>query len=280
MNYEERYASDCALVERALAASLASPDGLLQENVIDAMRYSLLGGGKRVRAILALEICAALGGSREDALPAACALEMVHAYSLIHDDLPCMDDDAMRRGKPSCHVVFGEATAVLAGDGLQTLAFETLSEQETVQKLGTARTLSLVRCLSQAIGEYGMLGGQTIDVQFEGEPLTRSQHRAMVGMKTGALLTAAAECGWICAGADENALSQVRRFGAAMGTAFQITDDILDVTGDASLLGKPVGSDEAAHKNTFVTLMGLENAEAEALRLQGEALLALKALCP
>ncbi len=279
MTYEERYQEDCTAVEAALAVSLAAPDDLLQKKVLDAMRYSLLGGGKRVRAVLALETCAALGGNRRDAIPAACALEMAHAYSLIHDDLPCMDDDDLRRGKPSCHVAFGEAAAVLAGDGLQTLAFETLSNEDTVQRLGAEKALLLVRCLAQAIGEYGMLGGQSIDVEYEGCPLTPAQHRAMAAMKTGALLTAAAETGCICAG-QKDAISAVRRFGAAIGEAFQVVDDILDVTGDAAALGKPVGSDAAEQKNTFVTMLGLSGAREKAELLCEEALSALSVLCP
>lgn len=280
MTYDVQYREDCDRVEKALSSFLTIPDGLLQSTVMKAMRYSVLGGGKRVRAVLALETCTALGGKREDALYAACALEMAHAYSLIHDDLPCMDDDALRRGKPSCHIAFGEGMAVLAGDGLQTIAFETLTCDEAVSALGSEKILLLTRCLSRAIGEYGMLGGQCIDVEYEGKPLTPAQHRNMVAMKTGALLTAAVECGCIAAGASKEQIELAWRFGQAIGTAFQITDDILDVTGDVALLGKPIGSDESAHKNTFVTMLGLDGARKEADRLQGEALKALAALCP
>jgi len=279
MTFHERLRTDIEAVESALDAAICLRSSS-QQVVIDAMRYSLLGGGKRIRAVLALEVCAALGGDRAAALPAACALEMVHAYSLIHDDLPCMDDDDLRRGKPSCHIAFGEAVAVLAGDGLQTCAFEHLSDGRAVSLLGAERALRLVRCISTAIGASGMLGGQTIDVTKEGVCLTPDAHREMVQMKTGALLRAAVECGCICAGAGEEKTALALRFGEAVGTAFQVTDDILDVEGDKDRLGKPVGSDADQKKNTFVTVLGLEGARAEEKRLYAEAQDVLSVLCP
>ncbi len=279
MGFDERYRQDLSLVESALEESL-SLRGVPQQTVLDAMRYSLLGGGKRIRAVLAMETCAALGGDPKKALPAACALEMVHAYSLIHDDLPCMDDDDLRRGKPSCHIAFGEAMAVLAGDGLQTRAFEILSDEPAVSLLGEGAALALVRCVSNAIGETGMLGGQAVDVEKEGLRLTPEEHRAMVRMKTGALLRAAVECGCICAGADEETKKTALLFGEAVGTAFQVTDDILDVEGTTEKLGKPVGSDEAENKNTFVTMLGIEGAKEEEKRLYGLARELLRTLCP
>jgi len=280
MNAGDRLREDREAIERALSAALDLPQLRLQKTVIEAMRYALLGGGKRIRGVLALETAEALGGSRASAMPAACALEMVHAYSLIHDDLPCMDDDDLRRGKPSCHIAFGEAMAVLAGDGLQTCAFELLSDGETVSLLGERRALALVRCISRAIGEAGMLGGQTADVENEGRRLSAEAHRAMVAMKTGALLCAAVECGCICADASAETTAEARRFGEAVGAAFQVTDDILDVVGDARTVGKPIGSDEAQAKNTFVTMLGLEGARAEERRLYAAARQSLARLCP
>jgi len=275
-----RYEADLAEVERALEETLSFPEDKLQRTVVDAMRYSVLGGGKRIRAVLALEVCKALGSDKQKAMIPACALEMVHAYSLIHDDLPCMDDDDMRRGKPSCHIKFGEDIAVLAGDGLQTLAFETLSSDSAVEKLGADKCIALVRCLSNAIGENGMLGGQTIDIMYEGKQLNEKDHREMAAMKTGALLTAAVECGCIAAGASKEQTDIAKRFGMAMGTAFQIIDDILDVVSDTETLGKPAGSDIKENKNTFVTMLGLEGAKAEAKKLTDESLELLGLLCP
>jgi len=275
-----RYEADLAEVERALEETLSFPEDKLQRTVVDAMRYSVLGGGKRIRAVLALEVCKALGSDKQKAMIPACALEMVHAYSLIHDDLPCMDDDDVRRGKPSCHIKFGEDIAVLAGDGLQTLAFETLSSDSAVEKLGADKCIALVRCLSNAIGENGMLGGQTIDIMYEGKQLNEKDHREMAAMKTGALLTAAVECGCIAAGASKEQTDIAKRFGMAMGTAFQIIDDILDVVSDTETLGKPAGSDIKENKNTFVTMLGLEGAKAEAKKLTDESLELLGLLCP
>jgi len=234
---------------------------IYQAPVMEAMRYSLLGGGKRIRAVLALEFCKAFSGDFKNAVPAACALEMVHAYSLIHDDLPCMDDDDMRRGKPSNHKQFGEALAVLAGDGLLTLAFETLSRDDTVGMLGAQKTVELIKTLSVASGEYGMLGGQVIDVLNEGKGLSDEAHSEMVSMKTGALIRAAVHCGCISGGADAEKTQKALEYADLIGRAFQITDDILDVIGDSAVLGKNVGSDEKDNKVTFVTVYGIEKAQ-------------------
>lgn len=271
MNFHEIWESDRALAEAALAQYTAYDEALGQYAVVQAMRYSLLGGGKRIRAVLALETCAALGGEKALALPAACALEMIHAYSLVHDDLPCMDDDDMRRGKPSCHRQFGEALAVLAGDGLQTLAFETVTGPQTVAMLGEGRALALVAVLARSAGVTGMLGGQTIDVCSEGKDLTPQQHSEMVAMKTGALLTASVHCGCIAAGADEIRCAQLLRCAGQIGLAFQITDDLLDVVGRPELLGKPTGSDQRAQKVTFVTVLGQEEAKQRAQQLYTQA---------
>ncbi|MFV0498121.1 MAG: polyprenyl synthetase family protein [Candidatus Fimivivens sp.] len=267
MQFEDQFAALQAQIENNLEAYTEYTQDMLQAPVLQAMRYSLLGGGKRIRAVLAVEICKAFGVAGEMAMPAACALEMIHAYSLIHDDLPCMDDDDMRRGKPSNHKQFGEGLAVLAGDGLLTLAFEIISSHETQRWLGTDRALALLRVLSRAAGAHGMLGGQVIDVLSEGQLLTLTQHHDMVAMKTGALICAAVHCGCIAAGASINQTDKALSFAQKIGLAFQITDDILDVTGDSAMLGKNIGSDEKAQKVTFVSLMGLEVAQKEAQAL-------------
>ena len=272
MNFEERYRQDRELVEQALDRATAFDAAIQQKTVMQAMRYSLLGGGKRIRAVLTLEFCRALGGNDSAALPPACAIEMVHAFSLIHDDLPCMDDDDLRRGRPTSHKVFGEAMAVLAGDGLLNLAYEHLSREETVRALPHGAALRLIRSLSGASGGYGMLGGQVIDVENEGKPAPLDQLRSMHAMKTGALIRSACEMGCISAGADTLILEKARQYAEKIGLGFQITDDIHDVAGDAQTLGKNAGSDEKGHKTTYVTLLGLEGAKREADRLFGEAL--------
>jgi len=253
---------------------------IYQAPVMEAMRYSLLGGGKRIRAVLALEFCTAFGAKKDLAFPAACALEMVHAYSLIHDDLPCMDDDDMRRGKPTNHKQFGEALAVLAGDGLLTLAFETLSRDDTLSMLGAKKSIELVKCLSFLSGEYGMLGGQVIDVLNEGNSISENVHSEMVSMKTGALIRAAVHCGCISADADAEQTIKALKYAKLIGKAFQITDDILDVIGDSTLLGKNVGSDEKDNKVTFVSLYGIDKAKQMADDCYGQALCILKELLP
>lgn len=271
MSFEKRFSELRALIEEKLNFYTEYDPAIGQALVMDAMRYSLLGGGKRIRAVLALEFCSAFGEKEELAIPAGCALEMVHAYSLIHDDLPCMDDDDMRRGKPSNHKKYGEAVAVLAGDGLLTLAFETLTRDDSVSLLGEKKALSLVKALAFSSGEYGMLGGQTIDVINEGKSLSEREHSDMVAMKTGALIKAAVHCGCISAGASSADTESALRYAEKIGRAFQITDDILDVTGDSAVLGKNTGSDEKDNKITFVTLYGLEKAQKMADELFNDA---------
>ncbi len=280
MRFEDAFSTLCAQVENHLQLLTEYDEGIMQAPVLEAMRYSLLGGGKRVRAVLAVAFCQAFGMPGELAMPAACALEMIHAYSLIHDDLPCMDDDDMRRGKPSNHKQFGEGLAVLAGDGLLTLAFEVVSSEETQRLLGADCALAMTRTLSKAAGEYGMLGGQVVDVTSEGKSLTLLQHRDMVAMKTGALIRAAVHCGCIAAGASTHQTDLAQSYAKKIGLAFQITDDILDVTGDSAVLGKNIGSDEKAHKVTFVSLLGLEAAQKEADRLFDSAQRDLAELFP
>lgn len=280
MNFETQLSHLRDEIEKQLQHYTAYSPAIGQARVMEAMRYSLLGGGKRIRAVLAIAFCQAFGKPAQLAMPAACALEMVHAYSLIHDDLPCMDDDDMRRGKPSNHKQFGEDVAVLAGDGLLTLAFEVLSDANTVDLLGAERTVNLTGVIARAAGEYGMLGGQVIDVLSEGKQLNLSEHQNMVAMKTGALICSAVHCGCICAGADTAQTERALAFGQKIGLAFQITDDILDVVGDSAVLGKNTGSDKKSDKVTFVSLMGLEVAKQKADALFAGALEDLAVLFP
>ena len=237
-----------------------------------AMKYSLLSGGKRIRPILLLEFYALCGGSGDSALNFAAALEMIHTYSLIHDDLPCMDNDDMRRGRPSCHKAFGEDTALLAGDALLTLAFKTAAETDGIP---ADRVLKAIAVLAENAGISGMVGGQVEDLAFEKSGATIDELRGMYLKKTSCLLSAGAVCGSILAGADEEELKYAAEYAEKLGLAFQIIDDILDCTSDEKTLGKPIGSDEKNGKTTYVTLLGIDGAKAEAERLSNEALTAL-----
>lgn len=223
-----------------------------QQELFDAMRYSLLAGGKRLRPMLTLALCEICGGSAEEALPFAAAVEMVHTYSLIHDDLPCMDNDDYRRGKPTNHKVYGEAVAVLAGDALLTAAFSQL----TAASLPAERVVRAVDALSRCAGELGMVGGQVLDINAETRLCTEQEVYDIQSRKTGALISAACQLGVIAAGGSDGQLRSAVRYAEAIGLAFQIEDDILDVIGDEKKLGKATGMDEA--KNTFVRLYGIE----------------------
>ncbi|MEN9903490.1 MAG: hypothetical protein RLZZ555_55 [Pseudomonadota bacterium] len=243
----------------------------------EAMRYAVLDGGKRLRPLLALATAEAVSGelppTGSAAWRAACALELIHAYSLVHDDLPCMDNDVLRRGKPTVHVRFGEAQAMLAGDALQALAFELLlPDDDSVDPVLAAR---LCRLLALASGWDGMAGGQAIDLAAVGSKLDQRQLEDMHRRKTGALLLASVEMGAACAGASATTLEALRRYGRALGLAFQVVDDILDVTADSATLGKTAGKDAAADKPTFVSLLGLEAAQAYADDLLAQAHAAL-----
>ena len=267
-----------AAVEAALSGWVASPGsaptpaGL--NTLSEAMRYAVLDGGKRLRPLLVLAACDAVAGNAEAALRAACAVELIHAYSLVHDDMPCMDNDVLRRGKPTVHIQFGEAQALLAGDALQALAFELLTpENNTVPPLMQAR---LCRLLAQAAGCQGMAGGQAIDLASVGLPLTLAELHDMHRLKTGALLQASVMLGAACGTVSVAAQDALRDFGAAVGLAFQIVDDILDVTGDAATLGKTAGKDLAQHKPTFVSLMGLPASMQKAQQLLAQALASLE----
>lgn len=246
-----------------------------EDIVHEAMKYSLSIGGKRIRPMLVLEFCRVCGGDVKKALPVACAIEMIHTYSLIHDDLPCMDNDDFRRGMPSCHIKYGEEYALLAGDGLLTRAFGAVADSEFAKEnpVGALKIISLMSSLS---GANGMIGGQVVDLINEEKSAPIEVMETMDRLKTGALIKCSALMGCICAGANEDYINSACEYAEKIGHAFQIVDDILDVTGDEKELGKPVGSDKQSCKSTYVTLLGLERAQQYADRLTQEAIDALK----
>jgi farnesyl diphosphate synthase len=260
-------------VEQALSEGIhaESPAALGQ-----AMRYAVLDGGKRLRPLLVLATAEAVGDVPHGpaALRAACAIELIHAYSLVHDDMPCMDNDVLRRGKPTVHVQFGEAQALLAGDALQTLAFELLTPQDG--SVAASVQAACVALLARASGYQGMAGGQAIDLASVGQRLSEDQLRQMHRLKTGALLLCSVQMGAACVpGVSASVLAALIRFGQALGLAFQVVDDVLDVTADSATLGKTAGKDEAADKPTYVALMGLDGAKAYADALAAQAMQAL-----
>jgi len=267
-------------VERSLDAWVSIDTTTVQGHqapaeLMAAMRYAVQGGGKRLRPLLVLaaaQACASTG-PEQAALRAACAVELIHAYSLVHDDMPCMDNDVLRRGKPTVHVQFGEAVALLAGDALQALAFELLTPE--VDEVPAAQQAQLCRLLARAAGCAGMAGGQAIDLASVGRRLSEAQLREMHRLKTGALLQASVLMGAACGHASASALAALHDYGAAIGLAFQVVDDILDVTADSQTLGKTPGKDAQADKPTYVSLMGLALARAYAQALQAQALAAL-----
>lgn len=240
----------------------------------DAMRYAVLDGGKRLRPLLVFAASEAVAGRPPAALRAACAVELIHAYSLVHDDLPCMDNDVLRRGKPTVHVKFGEAGALLAGDALQALAFELLTPAG--DEVAPAVQAQLCRLLAAAAGSQGMAGGQAIDLASVGLALDEAQLREMHRLKTGALLQGSVEMGAACGDTPSTAsLAALRDYGAALGLAFQVVDDILDVIADSETLGKTAGKDAASDKPTYVSLLGLAGAREQAGELLAQALAAL-----
>ena len=239
--------------------------------MLDAVSYSLGNGGKRIRPVLTLEFCRLCGGDYRDALPFAIGAEMIHTYSLIHDDLPCMDNDDMRRGKPSSHKVYGEANALLAGDGLLTLAFETVLSSDISADKKAKAALELAK----AAGISGMIGGQVMDLSNEGKAASLDEIRATDRLKTGEMIRAAAVMGCIAAGADDEKIAAAEKYCDNIGLAFQIVDDILDVTSDDATLGKPVGSDSQNEKSTYVSHLGIEKSKEYARRLTEDAKAAL-----
>ncbi len=273
-------AAQLARVERALDEWMPAQ---APADLGEVMRYAVQGGGKRLRPLLALAACEAVEGAPQAALRAACAVELIHAYSLVHDDMPCMDNDVLRRGKPTVHVRFGQAQALLAGDALQALAFEILTPEPSAAAsadMPAAMQAALCRLLARAAGADGMAGGQAIDLASVGLPLTEPELRAMHRRKTGALLLASVRMGAACAAhpLPAAALQALDAYGQALGLAFQVVDDVLDVTADSALLGKTAGKDAAAGKPTYVSLLGLEAARQLAADLLTQAENALNAL--
>ena len=260
-------------LQRALDAPAGTPEALLA-----AMRYAVLGGGKRLRPLLVYAAAHALGRDDTALDAAACAVELIHAYSLVHDDLPAMDNDALRRGRPTCHIAYGEAMAILAGDALQALAFELLAAPGAAPDAATG--MRMLHALGRACGAEGMAGGQALDLAAVGEKLSLAELEHMHACKTGALIRAAVALGALTAGADEATLDRLDRYAAAVGLAFQVRDDILDVEGESAVIGKTAGKDAAADKPTFPSLLGLAASRARLAELTAEALDAIAPLGP
>lgn len=267
-----------ALVDAALENWLPK-EKEMPYSIHKAMRYSIFAGGKRVRPALMLAACEAVGGDIDKAMPTACAMEMIHTYSLIHDDLPAMDNDDFRRGRPTNHKVFGEAIAILAGDGLLTEAFKLISNPRFAADVEPATRLAVIHEIATCAGTYGMVGGQVVDMESEGKPeIDLPTVQYIHTHKTGALIKASVVAGALLGGADEIQLSAIRRYGEAAGLAFQIADDILDIEGTTEEIGKDAGSDEARGKATYPAVMGLAAAKQEAKAMMDEAMLALEPL--
>ena len=260
------------MVEEALEVALPQEDGPASR-VVEAMRYSLFAGGKRLRPILCLAASEAVGGEIQSAMPAGCALEMIHTYSLIHDDLPAMDDDDLRRGKPTNHKGFGEAIAILAGDGLLTEAFVLLSDYHS---LLPERAVQVIGVIAEAASYRGMVGGQVVDMLSQNKPADLETVQQMHSRKTAALIAAATESGALAGKGSEAQVAALARYGRAIGLAFQIADDILDIEGDTELLGKSTGADEARGKVTYPAAVGLESSRQAANDMIHDALAALE----
>ncbi len=271
-------------VDAALAAYLPERPEEPYGRVVEAMRYSLFAGGKRVRPILCLAAAEAVLGdpaeARSRSLPFACAIECIHTYSLIHDDLPAMDNDDLRRGRPTSHRVFGEALAILAGDGLLTLAFALAARSQDMPGVPPERVLAATRELAQAAGYEGMIGGQVVDIESEGKGGTLAELKRLHQLKTGALLRASVRCGAQLAGAGAVELEALSAYGEKVGLVFQVADDILDVIGQAELMGKNVGGDARKRKLTYPGLVGLEESRRQAAELLSAALAAVEGFGP
>ncbi len=276
MDLKSYLKEECARVDAALDRFLPK-ETELPHSVHKAMRYSIFAGGKRVRPILVLAACQAVGGETERAIPAACAMEMIHTYSLIHDDLPAMDNDDFRRGNPTNHKVFGEAIAILAGDALLTEAFKLASDPRFADGCEPSGLLAVIHEIATCAGSYGMVGGQVIDMESEGRTdIDLATVQYIHTHKTGALIKAAVVAGALLGGAAGPQLAAVTRYGEAAGLAFQIADDILDIEGTTEEIGKDAGSDEARGKATYPAVIGLAAAKEEARAMMDEALAALK----
>lgn len=274
--YTEILSGHLQAIERALPQYLAETSSLiLQKTVVDAMSYACSAGGKRIRPVLLLEFCRICKGNVQDALPFACALEMIHSYSLVHDDLPCMDNSPMRRGKPSVHAVYGEDMALLTGDALLTYAFETILQPSVIKNVPPDKALAASFALAKAAGISGMVGGQVIDLQSEGRDIPLETLEALQLGKTAALLEAACEMGALLGNGTPEQIEAAKIYGRNIGLCFQIVDDMLDCVASAETLGKPAGSDAVNQKVTYVSLLGMAEAKALAARRTDDALAAL-----
>lgn len=271
MNFEETFKKFSSIVEEALEYYLP-PSDAYPPLIHQAMRYSVIGGGKRLRPVLVIAVAEAVGGKAEDVLPAACALEMIHAYSLIHDDLPAMDNDDYRRGKLANHKVYGDAVAILAGDALLTLAFSTLAN---VRGNSPDDIVKIIGEIALAAGTFGMIGGQVVDTFSACEDINENTLEYIHSHKTGALYRAAVRAGAILAGAEDDKLNNLTSYADNLGLAFQIIDDILDIEGDAAKIGKPIGSDIKNKKATYPSIFGIEEARRKARQAADRALSAL-----
>ena len=270
--FKEKLKEYFDMISTELDKVFSVPD-VRQKSVYDAMRYSIMAGGKRIRPVLTLAVCDMLGGDMDAALRFGIAIECIHTYSLIHDDLPCMDNDDLRRGKPTCHKVFGETNALLAGDGLLTFAFEYLSDNNTEPE----KTVKLISCLAKAAGCEGMIGGQVVDLESEGRnDINEEMLTYMHNRKTGALIKSAVVAGGMCADASSDEIKALEKFADGIGLVFQIMDDILDCVGDETKLGKPIGSDDENEKITYANLLGIDNARKKAEELNAESTEALR----
>ncbi|MBN1848470.1 MAG: polyprenyl synthetase family protein [Deltaproteobacteria bacterium] len=249
-----------AVIDNALKAYLPQPEGPTAD-MVKAMTYSLFAGGKRLRPILCMAGAEAVGGDGIKVLPVACGLEMIHTYSLIHDDLPAMDDDQLRRGKPTSHIVFGEAMAILAGDGLLTEAFHLMTRPDVIEAFDPENLLQVIHLIAEAAGYQGMVGGQAMDIQTQGREIDPSLVEFTHAHKTGALIAAAVTSGAILSNGTEDQIKAIQTYGARIGLAFQISDDILDIEGDVINTGKGIGGDVKKGKNTYPSVFGLDNAK-------------------
>lgn len=258
MEFYAQYDNTRRVVEESLTSFISGAENSPQKIIFDSMKYSLEAGGKRIRPVLLLETIKMMGGDCSAGIPFACAVEYIHTYSLIHDDLPAMDDDDLRRGKPTNHKVFGEAVAILAGDGLLNLAFEIMSGE--ILKNNCVGSVKAMNVIASCAGVNGMIAGQIVDIESEGRSISYEELRYLHSKKTGALIKASVMAGAYIAGANEEELKAVERYSENIGLAFQITDDILDVTGNTSELGKNTGSDIQNDKSTYVSLFGIEKA--------------------
>lgn len=261
-------------INQALEAVLKTSDS--PDRLLEAMSYALMAGGKRLRPVLCLAAAESVDGDPQEALPAACALEMIHTYSLIHDDLPGMDDDELRRGRPTCHKAFDEATAILAGDALLTLAFQTLSSPAITDDRQAGKWLCVIQLVSHAAGYCGMIQGQMRDMASEGGRLSLAELKSIHRLKTGALIEASVRCGAELAGVDVTRIQLLESYAQNIGLAFQVRDDILNVEGDPEIMGKAVGTDEHRRKSTYPSVMGLAESQNFAAKLVQNALQALK----